>query len=618
VRYVTETDGTYVRSLRDRRQERTSAAHEGLRALRLRFVEPDGYPAAAHRLAGTGCVVLVGPRGGGRHTAARMLLYGLPGPYAPVRDEPSEPDSPDEPLLDHTAVAAGDRLVLDLSGADDATYRNLVNLLVPYLAAVRERDARLVVVLRSDQERLLPPELAGLAVAIARPDGRTVLVRHLKADGVPREAEQLDDPVVRRRLAQASVRDVAELARLIRAARQRASRHEGFADWLAAAMRALWDRDADVAGQLAALDGGRPRALLLTTAMLSGVSSDAVHDAAARLLAIVEHPPDDRPLLERPSVAEQFAAIGVGPGAAGGVEFDELDYDRAVRSHFWTNYPDLRDVFRDWVDAVVRLPALRDHQRDVVVRRFAAQALRVGRPDDLIELVTRWSSAAELMPLAGHALELGLAHRRLGGRFRRQLYVWATRDRLPAGLVDVLVTTCAGALAVTRPAAAVVRLHQLARRHRGTVSAALVDLVRDDRRLFSLLVRRLSGHWPADADLFAALADPARLVDSGLVDSGLVDSGLIDDAVTGWHAVLVAGPSVDALRGWLTAAVDDRWRDQLLNVLVDACAPDVNLYGRLYVVVRDWAREPAPDGAVRSATAAALFDKIDSAQGVET
>ncbi|HVV20750.1 MAG TPA: hypothetical protein VHF06_15050, partial [Pseudonocardiaceae bacterium] len=102
------------------------------------------------------------------------------------------------------------------------------------------------------------------------------------------------------------------------------------------------------------------------------------------------------------------------------------------------------------------------------------------------------------------------------------------------------------------------------------------------------------------------------------VDSGLIDSGLVDDAVTGWHAVLVAGPSVDALRGWLTAAVDDRWRDQLLNVLVDACAPDVNLYGRLYVVVRDWAREPASDGAVRSATAAALFDKIDSAQGVET
>lgn len=622
-------DETYRQLLLHGRRDRRSVARDYVLWLHQRFVEPSNYGSASDRLAEAGCVVLDGPRGSGKDATARMLLYRLPEPYVPIHDVPLEQDEPDLRLLDGTTIQAGDRLVLDLSGTDDARYRTILPLVASYRAEARERNAHLVIVLGSGQDRSLPSELVSLVVEIGRPDGRTVLHRYLRTDGIPCTREQLDAPELAKHLANEPIRNLAALAKWIRTARERIAGRGTFPEWLASATKALSDKDAEVAAQLESLDGGRQRALLLATAMLSGASSDAVHDATVTLLNAVEHPADERPRLERPSMAEQLAAIEVRTDRSGRLEFDTLDYDRAVRAHFWTNYPNLRDAFREWTQQTVRLPSLSDEYKYAFVLRFTEQALRVDRPDDLTILVRGWTngSNSELLPQAAKVMEQGLGNDRYGGTFRRQIYYWSTERGLPRDLIDLLIRTCTGVLALTHPEQALVRLHHLARRQAGAALDALLDLVADDARLLVRLLNRLSdafhgeNRWPVDRELFRMLADPVRLTDDTTKVRPLIASASIRvDLTSGWQAMLT-GPVelwVGRVRDWLSAGVDNEYQDQLLAVLVDACGQRAELFGRLYLVAQGWAREPVADRAARARTAGVLFDKIDSAQGVDT
>jgi hypothetical protein len=590
---------------------RRAVARDDQRRLLRRFVEPPNYNDAWETLTDNGCVLLTGTTGSGRQAAARMLLFRLRGPYVPMREVPDRPDTQDEPLLDASTVEPGDRLLLDLSATEEPYLQAVLRKLTSYRAEVRERGAHLVVVLRSGCER----DFGWLAVAIERPDGLLVLRRYLRTERIEFAADQLDNLVPW--LASAPIERIGELAMLVRVSRDRMTGTATFADWLRSAMTAVSDQDSDVAKQLRDLTDGRQRALLLASAMANGAAPDAVHHATATLLDVMRFPPDDRPALARPGLAAQLAEIGVGTDQRGRIRFDTLGYDHAVRTHFWANFPDLRTDFRDWTGTMIGLPALDGTDRDEMVARFAEQALRLDRPTDLVTLVTRWADAG-LLPQAGKAMELGLADQRHGGVFRRQIYDWSVDRAITPNLAELVIRLCVDVLALTHPDQALVRLHHLARRQASPVGAeacaALLDLVDSDRRQLRRMLDRLAqkNSWAVDLDLFLALAQPDWL--------GSLLGSMRMQLAAGWRAVLTRRTEQSwafAVRHWLSAAVSGEYREPLLDVLVTAGGHHAGVLSRLYVVARDWAREPDPDRDARGGVAAELADRIDAAQGIE-
>jgi hypothetical protein len=606
-----------------------SVARDHLVRLHARFVEPGGYAHARAQLAADGCVLLTGRPGVGRRAAGQMLLHGLGG-EGPIKDLSDTPDVPGDRVLNPGTVMADDRLLLDLSASDEEPFRQTVRELPTFRAEVRERGASLVVVLPDGPEDQPDPELRPLLATVHRPSGLAVLSRHLRANGVGLDEGLPDTEGLRPYLDSGPMRDLAELALLV-------GRSSGaLSDRLASAIEALTDRTSMV-GALVDREGstGPQRALLLAAGMLSGATADEVHHAAARLLETVGHPKDDRPALEQPGLTQRLSEIRVAADRSGLVRFDQVFYDRAIRSYFWTNFPDLRPRFRMWVNNVVTSNALDAGQRSEFVTRFAEQALRTDRPGDLHTLINGWAEGAGtggravFLPEAATALEFGLTHPRYGGVFRRHVYDWSRRGDLPPQVARLAIEMCAAVIAATHPAEALVRLHHLARRQRGDVRAAAEDALRDlvtrDRRQFRLLLDRVAtglerGFWPRDFDLFLTLAGPAGLVaDGGRTRPLVEDPNVHRTLVACWRAALPGRPP-DQWTGlvwdWLTAAEDERFRDPLLRVLVDSSADLGAPASRLHVIARDWSRVPEADRATRHRVARRLSDLTDRAQGI--
>lgn len=615
-----------------------AVAHEHLCWLDQRFVEPDHYGRAWELLADTGSVLLTGAPGSGRRATAQMLLHRLDSRSAELIRELPDADTggrSDGPVLDAHEVESGQRLLLDLSTRDEM-YREVVLEQLPlYRDVVRDRGAHLVVVLPRSREHHVSSELGPFVVEIVRRESKEVLQRYLRSDGIKNfTSAQRDVDELTAQLDSEPMRDIARLAGLVRDAREREPA-QTFPHWLREARAALIERSGEVAKQVKDLRSGQQRALLLTTAMFSGAHADAIFAATSRLCECVQHPADDRPRLEWEDFAERFAEIDAKDDAAGRVRFLLLDYDQAVRAHFWTNFPDLRGNFRDWVKTALGHATLSSDDRDAVVTRFAEQALRTDRPEDLQLLAEHWASRTDarwpsrLLPQAAKAVGHGLNHEHHGVFFRRQLYEWSRDPGLPPDLAQVVVQVCSEVLALAYPQQALVRLHHIVRRHSGAAGsaarAALLNLTNRDRHLYRFLLDRAARgprwteHTAADLALFHDLADPARLFQQWTPPL-FADEAVQGQLITGWKAVLGESSSLDCaryVRTWLDACAYDQYREPLLTMLVRAADGRGDLLSRLYVVARDWAH--APDGCreERRKIADRLNGKIDSALGID-
>jgi hypothetical protein len=603
-------------------------AREHLRWLNQRFIEPENYGSAWGLLEDTGCVLLTGAEGSGRRTTAQMLLHWLgPQDAELIREVPEETDDPfQDPVLDADAVESGQRLLLDLSVRDE-TYCEVVRKQLPsYRAGVRERGAHLVIVLPHRREHYLGSELVPSVVEIVRPKSKEVFQRYLRSDGINFTSAQLDVDNLMTQLDSGPLRDIARLAGLVWAAREREPT-QTFPDWLREARAALTERSSEVAQQVQDLHLGRQRALLLTTAMFSGAHADAIFAAACTLCERVEQPKDDRPRLEWEGLTERFEEIKAKADDAGRVHFRLLVYDQAVCTHFWTSRPDLRDDFRCWVGNALGHRRLSSADRDAVVTRFAKQALRTDRPDDLRLLVEHWARRTDLLPQAATAVVCGLKDERHGRWFRYQLYIWSRDDGLSADLAQVVVQVCSAVLALSHPRQAVVRLHHILRHHSGAAAGdaardALLDLASRDRGLYRYLLGRaiegLTKNLAADLTLFLDLATADSLLRQR-TSPLIADPAIQDQLIAGWQAALDGSPSLDCtnhVRTWLAACVNGRYRELLLTVLVQAASGRGELLNRLYVIARDWAHTPEEGQQKRRGVADCLNNKIDAELGL--
>jgi len=590
-----------------------------LKWLAPRFVEPEGYGEARDKLEDSGIVLLDGQPGSGRQTLATMLLHRSPeGRFHKLSDRPDDGESP---ALDGESVERQDRLLLDLSESDEQTYLAIQGELPAYRVAIEEKDARLVVVLPAASGYLLDQELRPLVVKTHRPDSSEVLLRYLRATETPYAPADLDATEVQEILDRAPIRDVAKLADLT-------SSGAG----LRKAAAALRDRADDVAKMVKGLRLGRQRAMLLTVAMLTGAPADTIYRANGELLAAIDQPIGRIPRLEQAGLGEELARIDADIDRSRRVRFATPAYDEAVRTHFWDNFLDLRESFRTWVGGIIGSNLLtREDGRDLV-GRFAEQALRTGRPNDLTKLTEAWAKRTDprwqspSLLYAANALEAGLADNHHGVVFRERIYYWSVNRNLPGDLAQVLVEVCRKTLAQTHPERALVRLHHLSRLYDEIAGAAawaaVTDLVEDDHRLYRRLLDRVARFASKtdkpeeiDLELFADLADPESLTSQEHPRIG--DSFVRQHLAIGWSGVMVRPVDQwrDLTREWLTASEDEKYREQLLDILVAGGGGEPKPLSELYRVARDWA-------AGRSASRRPVFlrvaEKINTAQGIDS
>jgi hypothetical protein len=606
-------------------------AKDHLVRLNRQFVEPPGYEQARALLADYGCAVLIGDPGIGMRAAGQVLLSRLGGPDTVIHDESGIPDTPGGPILETDWVTEGDLILLDPA---DAEYEDLIRImqrLPSYQAELRKRGAYLVVVLAAERDFRVQTELRPLMAHIRRPAGLDVVRRHLQVADIPYTDEQLRSVGLRSRLNTDPIGELAELVRLVAAARDNLGNAAGFDKWLAAALDALDQLGDKVAAHVREHRAGPQRALLLATAMLAEAPPDQVQFAAAELAAATAQPDDERPALERDDLAQRLAELNIVVDA-GRTRFAALGYAAAVRQHFWDNFPELRTSFQRWARLAAVSAVVGARYRSEFVTYFAEQALRTNRPDDIVTLVEAWirpgSDRSRSLPAAAVALDRGLGDRRHGARFRRLIYEWSTRlPRLDAGAAHLAVALTADVIASGHPSQALVRLHHFMRRQTDDVRAAaeeaLLRLVHRDRQEFRLLVERVvagmtTADWAADFELFRTLAHPDELAPPHGA-ALIADEAIRAQLVLGWRAVLFERPSefwAELARAWLNSVQHSRFAEHWLDVLARACAPPGVGSGRLYVVARDWTREPGVDRPARSRIALDLTDRMDQAQGI--
>ncbi|MGW6014479.1 ABC transporter substrate-binding protein [Streptomyces sp. NPDC055210] len=588
-----------------------------------RFVPPPRLQRAREELGRSHTVLVDGLPGSGRRTAALMLLHELSGSRGSLHELPDTADDRTVSPLDAQDINDGDRLLLDLSEADESRYVAVQQVLSDFRSSLLGHDAHLAVVLPHHLGYLLRSDLRRFTVEIGRPSAKRVLARHLRCEDIAPSAEELSGRDLAGYLAHAPMRGVAELADRIKHGRNTAGAERGFPDWLSASLSRQQDQSARVAADTSTEHGGRRRALMLSLAMFHGTTPGAVLQATNTLLDVLSHPPDPAPRLDRADLHAEFEGIGAETRPDGRVWFRRTGYDSAVREHFWTFLPDIRRQLRDWFRTCLAEPALTQPDRSQAVERFAEQSLRTGRPEDLGWLAQQWTqrgARAHLVADAAQVLALGLEDDRHGRSFRQQIYEWSKSAETSAGLREVLIVVCSEAMARSHPDQALVRLHHLARRTQGPTGVrareALTRLARSDDRLHRRMLDRLGAgitqkQWAADIDLFLALADPVRLVESRTVRESLTVcwSAALRQPVDSWSP---------AVRRWLDACADHRRSECVLKVLVAACAADSRVSGQLYRVALDWQRADPRRAEVREDVVGCLLRKINAAQGIES
>ncbi|MFE5332287.1 hypothetical protein ACFRCG_38490 [Embleya sp. NPDC056575] len=528
----------------------------------------------------------------------------------------------DEAILD---AGPQDRFLLDLSDTDDDGLLRCRRTLAAYRATVGVCGARLVAILPAGREYLLEAEFAPLVVHLGRPRGTAVLSRHLRVDGVDFAPEQLTEAELVRFSAASPMREIARFAGLVRRARDSGRYGGDFASWCAEAMAAVTDRTGEAAAQVNAHRSVPERALLLAAAMLDGATGDAVFHGSRLLLRNLDHREDETPRLAQADFGEELKCLRIQRDDEGRVGFERLAYDGAIRTHFWVNFPDLREGMRDWVAQCVAMPDLTPDDRGRLVSRVVEQVLGVDRPDDVRILVESWTRPTASRPFrveAAAALETGLGHERYGATFREQAYTWAISPALPTNLVHVLARVCHQVIARTHPNQALVRLHHLAlhpgREEAEAAREALFELAVSSERLYRRLIDRLLHRQRGRPELNLALL--VRLLEPDV----LPFRRFWPDLIRAWRTVMAERPPQEweaTVRRWLSTVRQDSGWDPMLDILTSAAADRPDALNRLYVIAGSWARNDPPplsDGIrSREMVADRLRHKIDVAQGFD-
>lgn len=588
-----------------RRRELRVVAGEEIRRLADRFVRPARFPFDVFTLSST--AVLTAQDGSGKRTTALMLLTNVGrNDVDRLRVLDDGTDDPDKAAFDVEELRPGEPLLLDLCETDEVHVRELQPQLEFYRTAVADKKARLVVVVRPDQVEHLAASLAALVVRFERPDGTAVLRAHLAPahislpDPLP-AADRLPDY-----LRNSTVGGIAALAQLTVEARD-TERGANLTEWLSAALGARLERAAHAAKLFTEQQRASARALLVVAAFLPGAPLEAMVSAEAVFGRMVQLPREDRHVLDGAHLAERMKQASLRVDGRRTVEFTDLAMDSALRTHFWTYFPDLRDRMEQWVQAVPSLSTTPHQTAADLLDRFAELVLLTGPPEPLMKLARRWAGndAKGKPELAAQALAIGLRHDRWSKRFREYVYFRSREHSLPAPFAQVLIAVCVDDIAPNQPPQALVRLHHFTRHNDSSVRSAAHDALIGSTERYGfqrwLLYRLVRGDLgETDRDILLDLVVPPRMAQEHHTRRNLLNL---------WRRLFsVSTHDIAPAKLW-------EWIGRQPALLVEACDGRAALLNELFVLASARARREEDAAARRTATerVRTLLRHIDTA-----
>ena len=424
------------------------------RRVAQRYVEPEGFLEALAKLLGSRAVVLAGPAGTGRRTAATVLLERLGGLHL-VEIEVDE-----EASLARHPIAAKEGYLLDLTAADDATVEQVRTALADFTKTLDKEDSSLVVIVDDDRAQGFD------AVRLAAPAPAEVLRAHLEDREVePALAELPTTPA-----------EAVRLAELVVSVEDRQDVLGAYTNW-SSRLREEFERHEDVPW----------RALLLAAAFLESAHQDVVDAAADALLAETRYEGPKPHPLAGVGLAEKLAGIGA---SAGTVTFAKPGYAEAVIDHVWTDFPALREPLVDWLIGLPRALSNEDSAR-LTVRLVGLGVTAV------VKAVTVWSESA--LPMARRLLAVAALDPVIGPDIRRVLKNWSKRRDLSTRLSEVAIAVCGGELGNRFPHIALTRLGSFVRRPELTDQVAVALSTMAGESQFAQVVTRLT-RWLRETD----------------------------------------------------------------------------------------------------------------------
>lgn len=425
-----------------------------------RFVEPsetERWKAAQVALQNNGLVVLLGPVGSGRRTAAlRLLKLVLPPGSSLSYLEPNW----SEPKTKYLPRQSGRGSVLDMSfpapGSPDESFgRHLVE----YGRTCLDHGQFTVVLTTAEVwTGELAEQTQALTFRFAPPDARALIAQDLRLHGLlDRErwlsAEESLFPSILD--SQLSPSEALRLSRLIRDAGTLESLKEPlqeFTGWRTHIEGTLLypPKENNLPDVLTA------RTVLWSAALLDGAPARSViacSDLLLRLLKVSREPAD---IARDATLPKKLEAAHVGlQGNRVVLDSKRHGLDTAILRHLFQQFPGLHGVLLNWVSgllgdtsvpkvdlghAVTRLVTLASDLTDTHLLKAVASGLPATRRSLAVEAVT----TAALSP----------EH---GAYVRNQLYRWVKGK--PSGeILSLVAETCGGELGLQRPGIALTRL----------------------------------------------------------------------------------------------------------------------------------------------------------------
>jgi hypothetical protein len=576
--------------------------------LRRRFIAPSNFSEATGRMSeAAGVVLLAGPPGCGRRSAAVMLLcpdqraaYSIT--LVPAEIDDGSPSAEFRPL-GRDDISPGQLLLLDLSEIGEEAFKKNQEHLHSLQPAVAAKDAKLVVILPADHHNAVGDDFASLRVSIGSPDPLAVLAAHLRASGIT--AETRDLTLHHRRLRSLSMANIAKFADRVQDVRRREPDGD-LSRWMAEAISDGANRDAFVEDLVSKRADAPPRALLLSAAMLEGISIESVFKAHHDLLRVLGFEAAvERTGIEFETVDQALAGLGVEHelGSARHLSFADHELSPALTAYYWDQFPWIREDWASWVRELVADGSLDLTEQKRVAARLAEQCIRSRQADLALDIAEQWAKHGNQSTrlTAYEVLCRLLTDEGTGNQARQRIYQWSRDAKLQHGVAGIVIALCVQVISHLYFDQAIVRLAWLAKHGNSAVRLdarqGLKDLARsagDHRRVLELLLEE----WRFDADTFAVVSLPT---DSTSIRQVTEDARLFELLVTGWHRLLessTAEQRISALRRWLMAhaahlaAGEDDDAQRLLRTLVQICSQNPYLEA-LFNASRDWLRAAA-------------------------
>ncbi|MEV8379186.1 hypothetical protein AB0P21_41000 [Kribbella sp. NPDC056861] len=541
------------------------------------FAQPPGYQAAKILIdEGRSVIVLSGPAGSGRHTAAVNLLAGLQIGVTECDLDWSKPQTKLLPL------ETNGRYLLDLSTERESVPSGFGGSLSDYAAKLSDRGGRLIILTTPELWKDCAEYTRECTVDLKPPEPSEVVEAHLRETPPHldwlRSTDQLGNLVTE---CSTSARAV-DLAQLIRSRStltdaDAASVVQQFHHWqgeLDGLLKARSGTDA-----LTQATDARARCLLITAAVLDGAPDGVVLDAMNVLQKKLKVEPTDADVLLGPELTDLVEQIGADwTGDSISLSRRSPGIDEAVMTRVWHERPQMRQGICRWLAAITGEGGVAAGRLDriaLVLTRLATHTA----DRQILDLLQSWASGhGRRRSLAITVLERLAVAPEAGAPVRRALYYWARQKKTGPTVLTAIAEVCGGTLGEQKLQMALARLLILLQRDEPEVRAAAGKAVRQLAGTPGGLsaIRETMSKWNSTRDdtaaglVLLALADPGADGSRGAeVESLLQDLSLRSELERGW-AALIGGDSTRAaaqqvMNHWITVA-DSRALDRELTV----------------------------------------------------